>query len=266
MALLALARVVPNFVCSVGYLFAAGAKVEEEKGALVVRIPGDVVGEWEILLPPVGMARDVYGKGEGVVFPSAEILWDFEGYDPGPGYVREFWDHEFIYDPYRFNDLSGGNWKVFRKNVRRFERTHAPLHVQASRTKVYGFWLEWLESQEGTYIDDLDAINNYLITGQGYRSALEVDGKLVGVNVWDENYKYINFRYCFSLPEYKYANEFQRLTFYTSPRVTISGKQVNDGGSLGSQSLYRFKSKLNPVEIRERFSWQLGRSHGGKTD
>jgi hypothetical protein len=248
------AKATPNFVCAVDYLLAAGAKVEGEKGALVVWLPDDQ-GNWDIFLPPAGRSQDIYKKGAGVVFPSAAVLTDIEGYNPGPGFVRQFWDYEFIYSPLAFKDLSGGQWKIFRKNVNRFERLHAPEYRKLEPGEAHAFWLDWLGSQQDTLISDFDAINKYLLTDRGHRWGLMVDDNLVGINVWDENYMYINFRYCFSLPEYRYANEFLRLKFYTSPEISGGGKLIHDGGSMGFETLHKFKMKLNPREVRKRFTW-----------
>jgi len=48
--------------------------------------------------------------------------------------------------------------------------------------------------------------------------------------------------------------EYLRLQFY---QALEPDTLVNDGGALGSEGLERFKRKLNPVEVRERRSWNV---------
>jgi len=75
---------------------------------------------------------------------------------------------------------------------------------------------------------------------------------LVGLNVWDENYAFVNYRLCIDNGE-PYLQEFLRYLFYTQD-VLATERWVNDGGSLGREGLERFKLKLNPVAVWKVFS------------
>jgi hypothetical protein len=77
--------------------------------------------------------------------------------------------------------------------------------------------------------------------------------QLIGLNIWDENWKYVNFRYCIDDGS-SFLQEYLRYQFYTDPEIQAKGKLVNDGGALDSEGLLRFKLKLNPVQVIKVYS------------
>jgi hypothetical protein len=81
-------------------------------------------------------------------------------------------------------------------------------------------------------------------------------GKVLGINIWDLNDTYINYRYCFCSNE-PFLSEYMRLLFYTDPEILSTGKLVNDGGCLGNDNLKAFKKKLNPISVREVSSYRI---------
>lgn len=163
----------------------------------------------------------------------------------------KFWDHEFIYDPRNFLNLSGNKWKVFRKNVRKHQEKDWEYRKLESieQDEVIQLFLEWVEGKE---IYDPETFTKFVILGRN-RFGLFLDGELKGVNIADTNYKYINYRICFDTGEL-YLNEFLRWKFYTSEWVLSQNKLVNDGGCLGSEGLKRFKKKLQPIEIKDIYT------------
>ncbi len=78
---------------------------------------------------------------------------------------------------------------------------------------------------------------------------------MVGMNVWDENHLYINYRLCIVDPSERFLDEFMRYLFYTDPLIMEQNKLVNDGGVLGNEGLKRFKDKMNPFSVRPVYSW-----------
>jgi len=164
-----------------------------------------------------------------------------------------FWDYEFIYDPKKFLDLSGHLWKIFRKNIRKHidkPYEYRPIERNDEELeKVIQLFLNWVD---GKTIFDPETFTHFVIQGEN-RFGLFLDGVLKGVNIADTNFKYINYRICYDDGEL-YLNEFLRWKFYTSEWVQSQNKLVNDGGSLGSDGLFRFKNKLNPVDIKDIFT------------
>ena len=82
-------------------------------------------------------------------------------------------------------------------------------------------------------------------------------GEIVGVNIWDENWMNVNFRYSIVRPE-PFLADYMRLLFYTDRRMLAraqNGIYVNDGGVLDRPSLKQYKDKLNPLRVREVRSW-----------
>jgi len=174
---------------------------------------------------------------------------------PWPDRAGTFLDHQIIYDPKSFADLSGHDRAVFRKNTRHFERMNAgivyrPIEEGDSPPALLAEWLK--EDQE---IYDIDVIVDYLtLLDPQYAAVLEVEGSPIGLNVWDENYRFINFRYSFVNRRVKYASEYIRLRFYRD-MLERSEKMVNDGGNLDNQRLLAFKMKLKPIVVQNVYSW-----------
>lgn len=165
-------------------------------------------------------------------------------------------DYEFIYSPSSFLDMRGNKWKVFRKNSRRWPREnkrwkYVIYPINGNQKKLEHLVGEWADEVigENTLIHDYTAFANHIVNSPNRGHLYDSIGELVGVNIWDENWLRLNYRYCISRKE-PYLNEFLRLIFYVSCSMFCRSKLVNDGGALGRQSLYQFKKKLNPVSIR----------------
>lgn len=236
----------PNCFMSDEYFRASGWRVEEDDGVVLVRASDDA-----LIMPPVGP--------EGIVSTGGPFWASHLEKGPEPKVGRVLLDHQYLYDPRTFEDLSGGARKVFRKNVRQFQEAHGfsvsyeSVNV-GEALQVVVRWLETLQAA-GIALHDSDTIIKYM--GTEATSArcwgLFVYGELRAVNVWDSNWKYINFRYCFTDGTLECLSEFARLQFYLRNALP-RGKLVNDGGDLGSESLARFKRKLGPHLIHHIYT------------
>lgn len=228
--------VTPNFFTSEAYWQAAGW--EEKRGVLYNWVED---GEGRLMLPPANVC--------GLL---AKSPWaDFPGY-AGVGY-RYPLDVQFVYDPRKVVSLEGHDRQVFRKNVHRFEREHVEIGYRpAAEGEVLGCLSDWLE--EGQEVYDLETVLVYVeACGPDRSRVLVADGMVVGANLWDENYRWINFRYSFQRRDVKCLSEYLRYCFYRE--ATNGGKLVNDGGNLGSDTLDRFKRKLGPDIIDQIYTW-----------
>lgn len=160
-------------------------------------------------------------------------------------------DYQFIYNPVNFQDLSGNHWAVFRKNVRKYPKRHPGTKLTYGKLEACHFHQQiavlLVKWAEGKNIQDNETCINYCFYG-GNRWALFADKELIGLNVYDENWNYINYRYCIDNKE-PFLNEYLRYCFYTCPEILDRKKLVNDGGCLDSQTLFQFKQKLNPYEV-----------------
>lgn len=254
-------KVTPNFICSQEYF--EKAKIEEiEKDGFIYWKQYD----W-ILCPPISIHN---GELLGVPKDWATKIWiDFLYWSPPIGYELSFLDWEYIYKPKDFTNMSGGNWSTFRKNVRKFPGRYgkAPIsyvHINEITRKMGERFVEdglknllvrWLNSQgENEEIQDDDVILEYLYKGENRKVLIDKDYTLLGINIFDLNYFYINFRYSFS-QDHKFLSEYLRYLFYTDPTILHHNKLVNDGGSLGNKNLESFKDKLNPVAKRPVYSY-----------
>jgi hypothetical protein len=184
-----------------------------------------------------------------------DFIWsDFEGYAP-EDYNPLFLDLEYLYRTQDFKNLEGGEWRKFRKNVRKWPRKRIGLNYSfhAPRTKlVEDVFREWLGAFMDDTLYDPDLMAEYVFYGEKRRFLYEKD-RLVGFNIWDSNYLYYNYRYCIHVNE-PFLSEYLRLLFYTDQ--TRLNSTVNDGGTLGNEGLKRFKDSLNPARVRSVKSWQ----------
>jgi len=243
-ALLEQSPLVPNFWMTEEYVQRKGLQWVEEDGEWGWQELEE--GGW--IFPPIhNTGPNLFGFDlkapcwAGFLVKAMDVSWD---------QAMNMLDQQFIYDPKQFMDLTGSRWKVFRKNVRKYpDRFPGFLEYKSIQPGEYDLeltemLLNWAGAKE---VQDNEVMVDYLFNGN-QRWGLFRDGKLEGVNVADENHKHLIFRYCLDcgIP---FLNEYLRWKFYTDPYVQSSGKLVNDGGSLGSQGLFTFKMKLNPVEV-----------------
>lgn len=168
---------------------------------------------------------------------------------------RELLDCEYLYDPKQFLDLSGSRWKVYRKNVRKWPSrgpgvvTYRGLAAGELAPETANLVAQWADGRE---LYDPETMIRVALDGR-HRWGLFRSGELVGLNVCDVNWRYVNFRLCVDNGD-PFLQEYLRHQFYTSRRVQCWGRLVNDGGSLGSEGLRRFKEKLNPLVTRAIYS------------
>jgi len=171
--------------------------------------------------------------------------------------TRIILDYQYIYDPKNFLNLSGGTWKVFRKNIRKypdrvgeFNLEYRKLSPREFEKDIEELVLNW---GEGRDLYDVEVLVRYAFQGEN-RYALLRHGKVVGLNIFDENFKFINYRYCID-DGTPFLNEYMRYLFYTSDEILKKQKLVNDGGSLDNEGLRKFKLRLNPVHIGYVYSY-----------
>ena len=255
-------KLIPNFFISVPYLKLSNVKGFMEDGWVWIEDE-----EW-LLFPPLSLTTNNH---HCPFISKLKNVWsDFESLHPSPNFSKkEFLDWEYIFNPTHFNDLSGGKWETYRKNIRKWPRTHENwkyldyIDTISNRTKIRYLLADWMEIKMEN-LQDYDLIINYIL---GYHSNVHfkflyhIKDKLnpiydlYAINVWDENWMYINYRYCIIKKDNPYLDEFARYLFYTDPIIQRKGKLINDGGCLGNEGLERFKDKLNPVKKRAVYSW-----------
>ena len=228
-------NVIPNWNVSEEFFWTLGWKIIKENGRLSVRNAQN-----ELMLPRVG---DTGVERE----PRETVYSDF----PSSGGVnkRHTLGYNYIYDPKSFLDLGGKEKKSFRKNVESFEKESSSI-VYAQLTSKDTFSGLEKDPQILQYFDCI---------GPNQCFGLWVDKILIGANLWDENYKYTNFRFSIiprrgRFSRFRFAKDYLRLQFFTKNAISI-GKLVNDGGDDDSVKLRRYKMKLGPVERHIIYSW-----------
>lgn len=168
----------------------------------------------------------------------------------------QFLDYQFFYRTKDFFTMSGKRWKVFRRNVQKYLREQGE-HLyyrkigEDCQESVIDILLKWSNNRQ---IYDSEVFVKYILEGENRWGLFDGD-ELLGLNVFDENYKFVNYRYCIDSGKF-FLNKLMRYYFYTSSVVVNKDKLINDGGSLGSEGLYQFKQRLNPFKICKVFSYQ----------
>lgn len=225
-------KIIPNFWCSEEYF--QNARWEEREDDLgIIRIQdSDGVN----MLPP---------------FPDLSIPY-WASFPLSLRYQNlKFLDFNFIYNPSNFLDLRGSHWTTFRKNIKKFPKGKNNLYyekIECVQWRALDALTSWLMSRrEDEEIYDDKVILKY-ITESENKKILYDDNNIYGVNIWDENYMFINYRYCWcaNIP---FLSEYLRFLFYTDPEILSKNKKVNDGGCLNRESLYNFKMRLNPETV-----------------
>jgi len=240
----------PNFWCSVDYCSAAGWKAQKTTNWISIS-DGD-----EFMLPTLSTA---VGLGSQV-YPVWAMLDD-----PNIDYKKalKFLDYEYIYDPKSFHQMEGKSWSTFRKNVRKFPKRYPePIMYQSldiHADVITDLLINWLSHRpEEEEIQDFEVMQYYITRNHNRKILIDEGGKMLGINVWDSNYKYTNYRYCIC-DDIPFLSEYMRWLFYTDETVHYGNKLVHDGGILDNPNLRFFKDKLNPLFVRTVNSLEASR-------
>ena len=238
-------RLIPNFWCSEEYWEKAGWEEHfiPEMGLIII---GDEEGR--VMLPPMLSDGRVAILADGSLLPWAGI----------PGlHGGSFLDFQFIYSAIRsLDDLKGGVWRTTRKNINKVQRERGNIISSGyvTPTEAQDILIQWTQGNGIEEYNDPEVLTKYVLDGEGRIPLFyEKTQKMAALLVYDENYKYINFRYCITdnLPG---TSDYVRMLF----RVFMynKGKLINDGGALGRPGLDKYKRRLNPVQIHEIRSFQ----------
>lgn len=247
-------QIIPNFWMSEEYLLKSQALWVEDiyRGLYGFKVEDKNAEEW--LLPPLNSVEQ-FSQEIPVFAGIPEICPPF----------AKFLDYQFVYDPKNFQNMEGHKWQTFRKNIRKYpkrtEGCKVYLSIKEKRwyDQIVSLLSRWGEDHD---VFDPDTLVRFALQGDN-RKGLFVEGHLVGLNIWDENHHYINFRYCLDDGS-SFLNEYMRYLFYTDQEIIKQNKPVNDGGALDSEHLYRFKEKLNPVQILKVYSYRKRRNFPSK--
>lgn len=244
----------PNFWCSEEYFQKAGFQCVVDGLGYV-----GVLGDGVLICPPI---HPVSGPPRQLLnlFSVNEVWSDFQG-SHFPDWVQEDLDLEYIYNPKEILAMEGSRFKTFRKNHRKVQRDYGAESLIYNRVGLCSdfqedidqLFIEWLESRgESEIIHDDSVLYRYLTEGYNRALLYHQEHGLLGINVWDENYKYVNYRYMICRP-WPYLDEYMRWLFYA---FLDSDKLVNDGGVLDNPGLKRFKDRMNPTRVRNVHSWR----------
>jgi hypothetical protein len=246
-------QVVPNFFMSLPSLELYDVKVKLDNDWVWLE------ENHKCILPPLpiksGFTMDTYPKIDSVWACFEKGNWRMP-----TNHQQTFLDYQYIFDMNNFQDLSGGKWESFRKNIRKWPKnnsgySYSRIKPSAKKAgKLIGCWLEDHEKdvQDAVHLSEFVYFYN---NSQIHRKFLyNKYNELVGINAWDENYFYINYRYCI-IKDIPYLDEFMRWLFYTDDDVFKCDKLINDGGCLDSPGLEKFKDKLNPIRKVPIYTW-----------
>ncbi len=253
--LLEKSNITPNFYCSNEYFHKAKLHEEESEIAPILFV---LDKDWAVF-PPINI--ETLQLSETVLF--GQRIWsDFLEWKPiNTNWKSEFLDLEYIYNSKDFLKMEGGGWSVFRKNCRKWSRrfgdgnlTYDWVHMYHHFDNLTELLSSWLEKKGEEKIEDDEVMESYVFEGKNRKMLWDRKGRIYGLNIWDSNYRYVNYRFAICRPE-EFLSEYLRFLFYTDPLILNSGKLVNDGGILGNPKLKFFKDKLCPLSVRSVFSW-----------
>lgn len=242
--------ITPNFFMSEPYLALCDARLIKKDGWMWL-----VDGEW-CLFPPLPITNS-----KDTIVPPPMNVWALFEEDRPINEHYKFLDWQYVFDPKDFLNMSGKVWETFRKNSRKWPRRNlewrysneVPDHGEACELIA-----QWLESKVNTVLDgellaEFTHFNKDLPISRKY--LYNKEGRLMAINAWDVNWKYINYRVCMVREGEPFLDEFVRWLFYTDADIVKVNKLVNDGGTLGCAGLERFKDKMNPTKKIKIYSW-----------
>ena len=245
----------PNFWCSNEYFEPAGFKEQTVGNSVWIE---DESGQ--LMFPPLSLRSKNYPYSS---MPKDKFsIWaDFS--NPRRIYlmgIYGFLDYEYIYDPKSFLNMTGKHWATFRKNCRKYPKRHkGNLQYRAVNpindiVKISEFFEAWLRENKWPEYHDGEVMTKYVLFGQNREALIDSAGDIHGLNIWDENYTFINYRFCLCYDR-PFLSEYMRYLFYV--HKVNQNKSVNDGGILDRPGLKEFKDKLNPIAINKIYSWKF---------
>ena len=247
--LLEFQKVRPSFWCSDEYFRKAEFKEIDDNGVIYIQDK-----EGSLMFPPL----DSMLNYQHPIFQTPS----WTSFAKMNGLLKDaiFFDYEYIYDPKAFLNMTGKKWQVFRKNCRKYparyqgqELKYIKVENHNDEMKVSELIDQWMRDINWNEIHDGEVMIQYLFHGQNREILIDEQGDAHGLNVWDENYMFINYRFCISL-NLPFLSEYMRYLFYI--HQAKQNKLVNDGGVLDNPNLKRFKDKLNPIEVNKIYSWR----------
>jgi len=247
----------PNFYCSEEYFEKAGWIEDWDEENVIIIFDSS---KSHIMLPVIDL--------DSIRFLSSSFYVGFSNLNSicfKENIKLNFLDYEFIYDPSQFISLSGNKWKKARKNLKWCREDFGKLYVYVTygdrdqdRLKGGCFLDKWVDSIEGKELYDPEVLLKYVCFGKNRLLVENNQEEVKGIICWDENWKYVNFRYCIvNNSEGRGLSDTCRVLFYRYINSIRPGKLVNDGGSLGISSLYKYKEKLNPIEINKIYGGKI---------
>lgn len=245
--------VIPNFFMSEPYLELSKIRSQEREGWIWLQ------DKYWTLFPALPLHEAKFEP-----FPEdfpIQRIWALFSNDFVPiNDHYHFLDWQYLFRPTDFLNMEGSRWEVFRKNSRKWSnRNPGWYYTETPPTSSDAGELiaEWLDRKRND-VHDGELLARFAFFEDGlpiFRKYLyNKSGELVGINAWDENWMFINYRVCI-VREDPFLDEFIRLLFYTDEKVIGMNKIVNDGGTLGHEGLQRFKDKMNPFEKHKIYSW-----------
>ena len=197
--------------------------------------------EGNIMLP-------VYSEALKKLSFKTQFEYGFAGFSGGT-----FLDYEYIYNPENFSQLDGGQWRKVRKNLgwatRYFiDNSIWPTITQEADPEAIAELLDKALSDLEWFSPEL-ALEYALYGDNRWFLINGKNKKIYAILCWDENWAYVNFRYCFVDPDIPGLSDYARTEFYRLISEARPGKLVNDGGSLDQPGLATYKRKLNPIKI-----------------
>jgi hypothetical protein len=230
----------PNFWCSEEYWKHAHWR---EVGLKVCSWVED--GKYNTMLPPI--------FNNGFIATQSPFWAGFAGMEK----MGKRLDYEFIYKPISdLGDLPGKQWHTTRKNIHKTQREHGMLAMRStlpSDIEVIGEIMEeWVKENEIEILEDADVMYKFVMEGEN-RITLMIKDKIVGLIIFDENFKYINFRYCIVQP-WPGLSDYARMLFHKAVFYRYPGMLINDGGCLDREDLFKYKKRLCPIEINSIWS------------
>lgn len=246
-------NILPNFWFSLEYFKKANLEIKYEQGWVWLEDDSRVV------FPPIYLWNEgIYNVNE---VPIEHGYWSsFHDYKIITFPNKKFLDYEYIFNPLYFKNMAGGKWKTFRKNCRKWPRNNTRnLYAKLIKNSLFQYKVnnlleKWLINKKNEIIEDDMTIFNYFQNGENRKVLFNSYNNIVGINIWDENWKYINYRYSVTDPSEPFVSEYLRWLFYTDPEIVNKNKLVNDGGTLGNENLKKFKNKMNPVQINKIYT------------
>lgn len=218
----------------------------------------------------IEMGKEITGKLDQILFYPPNfvseldcIYCDVEGYQNNN--LKKFYDFEYLYDVEKTYRMNSKCHKNFKHNVNIFSNRLDSKYrsdfsfADGDFKDIMNIREEWLSTDVSYEFNDslmIKLILNHTKEFEKFdRKIMYLEGEPVSFVLYDKSPSYIHLFTVYGVPTIEYIEDYTAWMFFRYLYQKKEKKAVNFGGVYSDNNIKKFKDRLCPYEVRDRWSW-----------